>query len=439
MYVPEFLELRLQLRYRDLVMSHLQASSLLAGGIHALPGAGSSMAATQAAYRFFNNPRVDLSELARPLIQAGQAAAVDACDRYLLVVHDWSQLDYFQHAEKEDRVVLSSRRVPEGYELQTALLVGDRNGLPLAPAVLSLRASDGVHCSRSPKVRQPLSPLDELDPAMTFVEQQRLGFPLVHIVDAEADSVDHYRQWVKRPGRLFLVRADDRYVEHDGQERKCSAIRDELRQSGRFVEVRDVRYHGRPARQWVAEVPIRLTRPAHRNRPATGDRQKIPGPPIPLRLIISEVRDAEGHVLAIWYLLTNVPPEVPAATIVLWYYWRWNVESYFKLLKSAGMQLEQWQQTTAAAIARRLLVASMACVTVWQLARSEHPEAPAVRKLLVKLSGRQMKYGCEFTLPAMLAGMWTLLAMIDTMQSHSISELTHLARLALQGLEPNPP
>lgn len=397
------------------------------------------MAATQAAYRFFNNPRASLRDLARPLLQAGQAAAAEACDRYLLVVHDWSQLDYFQHAEKQDRVMLSSRHVPEGYELQTALLVGDRDGLPLAPAVLSLRAADGVHCSRCAKVRKALSPLDELDPTMTFVEQQRFGFPLIHIVDAEADSVGHYRQWAQRPGRLFLVRADDRYVEHGGQERKCSAIRDELRQSGRFVEVRDVRYHGRPARQWVAEVPIRLTRPAQRNRPGSGDRQRIPGPPIDLRLIISEVRDAQGRVLAIWYLLSNVPSDVPAATIALWYYWRWNVETYFKLLKSAGMALEQWQQTTAAAIARRLLVASMACVTVWQLARSEHPQAPAARKLLVKLSGRQMKHGCEFTLPAMLAGMWTLLAMLDTIQSHGVEELLELARIALHALNPNPP
>jgi hypothetical protein len=33
--------------------------------------------------------------------------------------------------------------------------------------------------------------------------------------------------------------------------------------------------------------------------------------------------------------------------VALWHYWRWRIESYFKLLKSAGLQLEEWQQATA--------------------------------------------------------------------------------------------
>ena len=56
--------------------------------------------------------------------------------------------------------------------------------------------------------------------------------------------------------------------------------------------------------------------------------------------------------------------------MALWYYWRWRIESYFKLLKSAGQQVEAWQQGTAEAIAKRLVVASMACVVVWRLARA---------------------------------------------------------------------
>jgi hypothetical protein len=420
-------------------MSHLQATQALASGIHAIPVVSSSFAATLGAHRFLNNRRISLRSLARPLIDAGRQEALTTCDRYLLVVHDWSQLMYPNHTKKRDRVMLSSNHVPEGYELQTALLVGDRDGLPLAPAVLSLRAADGVHCSRSGWVRPAASPLDELDPTMTFVEQQKLGFPLVHIIDAEADSVGHYRQWSERRGRLFLVRADDRLVEHAGEERKCSAIRQELRQQNGFAQVREVRYHGRRAWQWVCEVPVRLTRPAQRNRPGTGDRQRIHGPPLDLRLVIAEVRDEEGNVLAVWHLLSNVAADVDAGTLALWYYWRWSIETYFKLLKSAGMHVEEWRQHTAQAIARRLLVASMACVTVWQLARSQHPQAAPARKLLVSLSGRQMKHRREFTLPALLAGMWTLLAMLEVLQTHSVDELRELARIALSLPAAQPP
>jgi hypothetical protein len=84
-----------------------------------------------------------------------------------------------------------------------------------------------------------------------------------------------------------------------------------------------------------------------------------------------------------------------------WYDWRWKIETFFKLLKRAGPQVEQWQQETVAAIAKRLLVATMACVVVWQLARNPAPEAEALRRFLIGLSGRQMKWGRSFTEPAL--------------------------------------
>ncbi len=209
---------------------------------------------------------------------------------------------------------------------------------------------------------------------MSYLERQQFARPLVHLIDAEADSVGHFRQWSRRPARYFLVRADDRLVENAGQERRCSAIREELREQAAFQPAREILHHGKRAYQWVAEIPVRLLRAAQRNRPKAGDRRRVAGPPLDLRLIVSEARDAYGRVLAVGYLLTNVPAEVAAATIALWYYWRWSIESYFKLLKSAGMQVEAWQQETAAAIARRLLVASMACVTVWRLG-AQQPSA----------------------------------------------------------------
>lgn len=429
MPVPS-VEPRLQQRYLKLVESHAQASQALASGIHAIPDVTTAFAATQAAHRFLNNQRVTLRALAKPLIEVARVEVATACDQWALVVHDWSQLMYPNHDTKRDRVTLSSRRVPEGYELQTALVVSDRDGSPLAPVAMSLRAADGVHCSRSWKVRPALSPLDELAPTMRFAEQQSLGRPLVHIIDAEADSVAHFREWNQHHGRFFLVRADDRLVEWEESERKCSAIRQILDERGDFRHVRPVEYRGKPAQQHVTEVAVRLLRAGQRNRPQAGDRQKLPGPPLPLRLVFAEVRSDTGEVWATWRLLTNLPAEVDDSTVALWYYWRWSIEKYFKLLKSAGMNVEQWQQETAHAIAARLLVASMACVTVWRLARSRHPQAENARNLLVKLSGRQMKRSQRWTMPAMLAGMWTLLAMIEVLNHYSPTELQELAQIA---------
>jgi Transposase DDE domain len=377
---------------------------------------------------------VRLRTLAEPLLEAAHQSLAEACDRYVLAVHDWSQLKFRRHYSKLDRLpVPSDKPWKEGYDLHTVLLVGDRAGDPLAPISLSLHAADGVPCSRSAAVRPALSVLDEHDPAMTFVERQRFAKPVVHVIDAEADSVAHYRHWSTRPGRRYLVRADDRLGEYEGHQMRCSAIPERRREQGAFHFTREVLYHGRPAHQWVTEVSVRLTRPGQQNRPGKS-RARVPGPPLELRLVISEVRTAQGQVLATWFLLANVPGEVEAATLALWYYGRWRVESHFKLLKSAGMDLEQWGQETAEAIVRRLLVASMACVVVWQLARSEHPQADEARRFLVQLSGRQMARGKRFTEPALLAGLWMFLTMIHTLDSYDLETLRRIANVVL----PNP-
>jgi hypothetical protein len=422
---------RLLRRYKQVVSSHLQASQALASGIHSIPDTKTAFAATLGAHRFLNNPRVSLPALAEPLLAAARLEAVQACDHYGLVVHDWCQVKFRNQESKKDRVPLGRNDGPKGYELQSALLVSDRTGSPLAPLVVSLRSEKGVYCSRTMTLRTALSPLDELDPAMSYIEEQSLGRPLVHIIDAQADSLDHYRQWSSRPERYFLVRIRDRIVEWAGQEQRVSAIRATLRQQGALRFSRTVLFHGVKAYQWVAESVVRLTRPAQRNRKKTKDRRRIYGPPLELRLVISEVRDADGNVLAVWYLLTNLRSKADSATIALWYYWRWSIESYFKLLKSAGMNLESWQQQTVAAIARRLLVASMACVTVWRLSRSTHPRAERAREVLVRLSGRQMKHGRKFTLPALLAGLWSLLVMLEVLETYPISELHEFAALCL--------
>ena len=71
----------------------------------------------------------------------------------------------------------------------------------------------------------------------------------------------------------------------------------------------------------------------------------------------------------------------------------------------------------------------MACVMVWRLAHSEHPRAPEARRLLVRLSGRQMKHRVEYTLPALLAGLWVLLAMLETFEQYSLHDLQTLGQV----------
>jgi hypothetical protein len=424
-------EKRLQERYEVMVQEQTGHAHPVAAGPRHLPR-HEVKAAVQAAWRFYKNQRTKTTILAQPLLRAARAAIDCGCDRYVLVVGDWSHLEYRTHTDKKDRIQIGQKE-EIGYELFSQLAVSDKDGQPLAPLCLRLQAAAGVYSSEYDGARPPLSQLDELGPVMDYVAGLELSKVPVFIFDAEVDSIFHFRAW---ENHLFVIRGDEeRVVLFEGQEQRPQQIGETLKQRKAFQRVGKKEFKGEKVTQYVAEAAVVLHRAAQLNREVNDQRRriKVKGKPLPLRLVISELRRADGTVVARWLLWTNLPPEVDARTIALWYYWRWSVESYFKLLKGAGQQVEQWQQETGERVLKRLLVASMACVLVWQLARSVAPQASAARELLVRFSGRQMEYGKEFTKEALLAGLWVLLAVLDTLERYLPTQLRQLADFILGG------
>lgn len=419
------LEPRLQRRHQQLVQENLQIGQSLAAGLNALPGVAGAFASTQAAWRFYKNEAVTLPVLAQPLIERAREATASCCDQYGLIMHDWSHLNYNRHKGKRDRIG-SKQYGTQGYELQTALLVSDRAGEPLAPVCQNLACEQGLHSTRAETPLPTPTHLDELTARLKYLEALSLGRSLVHIMDREGDSVGHYRQWEK--DHYFLVRAKGgQKVEEEGQSSLLSVVATRLRENRAFVFCREVSFQGRAARQYVAETAVVLTRRSRQKR--RGQKpQSVAGQPVALRLVVSEVRAENGKVLAVWMLLSNAPASVEGGQLALWYYWRWRIESFFKLLKGAGQQMEHWQQESGLAVAKRILVASMGCVLVWQLERNPTPAAAELRLVLVRLSGRQMKWGRSWTAPALLEGVSVLLAMLELLEHHDLSKLRQLAK-----------
>jgi hypothetical protein len=390
-----------------------------------------------AAWRFYKNPRTTFTRLAAPLLQAASDSAALRCGRFALVPLDWSKLNYRLHPSKTDRTQIG--HVHEvGYKLLSALLLSDIDGQPLAPLCAQLETAEGLLSSRFDRPRPVGSAVDDLAPVMGFVAEQPLGKRPVFIIDAQANSVDHFRKWDKRRW-LYLVRTDGkRYARlggEGGEELRLSGIAERLGQQQAFERVREIEYEGSKVWQYVAEAAVVMDRPAYQSRTINGKRRQrnIPGKALPLRLIVTELRDEGGEVLERWYLLSNVPAEVQAATIALWYCWRWKIESFYKLLKSAGQQLDHWQQENGRFILKRLLVASMACVLAWRLAHSQAPQAEEAREFVMRLSGRQVEHGKKYTLEGLLAGMWVLLAMAAVLGEMPASRLLDMAKFVLSG------
>lgn len=70
-----------------------------------LPSGPSSMADTQALWRFLNNPRVKPVDLSSPLLAMAREGLAQDCQDYALAVHDWSRLNFRTHdSEARSRV-----------------------------------------------------------------------------------------------------------------------------------------------------------------------------------------------------------------------------------------------------------------------------------------------------------------------------------------------
>jgi hypothetical protein len=431
LYVPTLAgaEPRLQRRYHHLIVSQLSSAQRLSAGVHAPPTLAKGFATAQAAWRFYSNPRIGLPELCSPLLDYARDSLPQACDQWGLVVLDWSNLHYNGHDSKTDRIELSMRN-DLGYPMLTALAVSDRDGAPIAPLCVEVQSRDGLHTTRCAATQKPPSQLDGLEPVMDHLAAQALGKPLVFIIDRQADSVAHYRRW-DRSGRKFIVRADNRLALYEGRERRLDPVAKLL--IPRMKQTGPALYKGKPAEQFVAETTVVLNRPARPHRVGRDGKRRhktIPGPSLALRLIVCEIRDKNGKVLARWLLLSNLGSDASACDIAQWYYWRWRIESYHKLLKSAGQQVEQWQQETAATLVRRLLVTAMSAVLVWHIARDPSPQSEQLRTTLVKLSGRQIKRGKNsrsFTEPALLAGLCIAVPMMTLLETMSVEDLKSAA------------
>jgi hypothetical protein len=424
------MERRLQQRYLRMVHQHMKSANTNAAGPSLLSGENQAAAATQATWRFLNNANVLLTDLIEPLRQVGREAANASDSSYALLAHDWCKIDYKNHSSKQDlRQITHQHDI--GYEMTTSLLIDAATGDAVAPMQMHLKTGQAVHSTAAEIPDLDAHRLDQVTPTMREAEQWGLERKIVHVIDREADTLGRMRQW-DAAGYLFLVRCDDRRVKWNGRSILISELADHFDSEVLFESCGEALYHGKAVSQEVVQTEVILHRP--HSEVVDGEKRTVTAKPLSVRLVITRLIDDEGFIVAHWTLLCNVSDAgVSAYQIALWYYWRWLIETFFKLLKSHGQELEQWQQQDGEAIAKRILVASMACVVVLGLQRDDSPEATRTKKILVKLSGRQMKYGVLSTAPALLAGYMSLLSVNDllTQTDVDIGELKRIARKTL--------
>ena len=129
--------------------------------------------------------------------------------------------------------------------------------------------------------------------------------------------------------------------------------------------------------------------------------------------------------MALWILLTNAG--ITAREAAQYDDYRWRIESYCKLLKSAGYRVEGWQQETGERICKRLLIVAQSCLQVWRLQSDRSEAGRRLCEFLMRLSGRQTKKGREITASALLEGMLKLLSAQELLEFMTPEEIREAA------------
>ncbi len=201
----------------------------------------SSFASTQAAWRFYQKEKVTLEKRSEPLLDAAHEGVSSRCTRYALCVHDWSRLNYRKHTSKEDRYQITHKG-DVGYDLQSSLLISADTGKPIAPVAQRLVTADMSHATyqaeENPQIKVHL---DEVTDCMKWIETQAFEKPLVHIIDREADSVGHIRQWEEAQIQWLTRSRISSRIDYCGESMRCEDVANSLD----FSRVRKVNYKGK--------------------------------------------------------------------------------------------------------------------------------------------------------------------------------------------------
>jgi hypothetical protein len=403
-------------------------------GLRLLQGGIKGLAEVQASCRFFNNPNVTSEELFEPIVDNLKTEIVKQCSKYLLAMSDWSHLDYKKHTSKKE--LKSENRkdtcMKIGYDLQSTIAVSDVSGEPIAPMVHNLKTKDTVYSTYNNNINMDLTHLEELSQRVKYMNTAFNidNIQIVQIVDREADSVAFVRDLIENNALFVLRGKGNSKVQYTDEitnttiDIKQSELADKLPLG---KKVKKIKYQNKKVTIFANECNATIIRDATKMVKQDNGKKKLiktPGKPVKVRFVVERLVDDKNNIVATWLLLSNVFDEdITAGTIATWYYYRWKIESYFKLLKSSGFNLEKWQQKEPEALFKRLLVVSQSCMLVWKIANDNSANAKKLREILIELSGKQIQRGVDFTYPALLKGLENYLITIDMLERFSVDDI----------------
>ena len=305
-----------------------------------IPAACRGWAETQAAYRFFDNEKVSAEKVLAPHVEA--TAERMRGEAVVLCITDTTELDY---SGKKDIRGLG----PLTYEAQRGMYL--HASLAVTPQRLSLGILDALFWARDPagygkSQEQASRPIEEKE-SIRWLESYRTmcehaarlpDTQLVYVTDREGDIYEIFAESESRQGPKadWLIRSQtDRNLADGGSLWKRVARAESLGE----VEFDLPASKDRPARHVVQTLRLTRVRLKAPYRPGT----KLPDVEVTV-VYACEDKPPRGAERIEWILLTSLPVDSfeEAREILQWYLCRWQIEVFFRILKS-GCEVEQLQ------------------------------------------------------------------------------------------------
>lgn len=328
-------------------------------GLYGKPGASishamTSPAAAKAAYRFFDNPKIDLDSILQSHYEAsgirmGEHATV-------LAVQDTTSLNYTAHPATQGMGPINTKKDAGVGLLLHSTMAFTPEGTPLGLLDVQCWARDPEQAGQSEKrhgisieAKESFKWLKSYE-HLCELQKRRPKTRLISISDRESDIYDLFVEVRKEPGRPdVVVRADSsrkRKVDEDNLWDRLA--REPL---AGMLEVNVPQREKRPPRKAKMEIrwsQVELTPP----------QRKLDLPSVRVFAVYLRERQTPAEATPLEWMLTTsvtIADFEGAVQVVQWYIRRWGIEVFHRVLKS-GCRIEDRRLGTAQRIENCLAV-----------------------------------------------------------------------------------
>ncbi len=340
-----FDELRLNKRFQIIARELSEQPSL------PINQASSDWAAAKAAYRFFNNPKVDHEKIISPHVL--NTAQRTQNHRRIVVVQDSSSIDFSKHYKTKGLGMMHTFK--DGGELKGlmlhATLALTEKGLPLGLLSEKIWARQKQPIKGHDHAKLPISKKE----SFRWIEGIRSAKNLISsdtemimVCDREADIYDLFEEALDLDVGLVVRLQHDRVLEEEeleglriydrlGFEKICCHVEVEIPSSGK-------------RNQRIAKLEVRFSKitlasqPRGIKTPQTAHRSDLDLWVVDLR----ETSPPKSEEPLSWTLVSTVEVnnKKSALQVMQYYKMRWTIELYFKTLKT-GCNIESCRMNEA--------------------------------------------------------------------------------------------